>query len=367
MAEPAAPSAAPPTIERVAADGSQRHFPCKQCGGDLVFPPGATSLACPFCGGIEEIPLTPAAIREYALSDFVPSTKPTVGAGSGPFKDMECTGCGSRLEVPRETAVRPCPYCSGTLVARNEGEELIRPEAILPFIVKRDAAERAVRKWVESLWFAPNDLRRAVTFERFSSLYLPWWTFDSHTLTHYEGEAGYHYTVTVGSGDKRRTETRTRWEWRSGIVERFFDDLPVPGGTFREWGDSYQVQGVKPFEIAYIAGHSAAHYTRGPQEAWPDAKQRMDTAIASQCRGLIGGNTQRNVSISTAHRGVTYKLVLMPRWQGGFRYRGKNFQIVVNGQTGIVRGDRPWSWVKITCAVLAVSAVIVGLIIAFHR
>lgn len=361
MADEQAASAAP-TIDRAADDGRERHFPCKQCGADLVFPPGAKDLACPYCGTKEEIPLTEQAIREFAFSDYLPPNKATVTAGSGAFAEMECTGCGSRIEVPRDTAVRPCPYCGGTLMSKDVGEELIRPEAILPFAVKRDAAERAVQAWAKSLWFAPNDLRRNITFERFTSLYLPWWTFDSHTVSHYQGEAGHRYTVTVGSGKNRRTETRIRWERRSGVHERFFDDLPVPGSVFREWGDPYRLKEIRPFEPSYMAGHSASHYTRDPQQAWPDAKGRMESAISTDCHRLIGGDTQRNVRIATAHRGITYKLVLMPRWQGGFRYKGRTFQISVNGQTAVVKGDRPWSVAKITCAVIA-ALVLIGLIV----
>lgn len=363
--ETAAPAA--PTIDRAAADGRERHFPCKQCGADLIFPPGAQELSCPYCGTKEEIPLTEQAIREFAFSDFLPPKKTVGGADKGAFTEMACSGCGSRIEVPSDTAVRPCPYCAGTLIAKDVGEKQIRPEAVLPFVVKREAAERAVQAWVKGLWFAPSNLLRSITFERFTSLYLPWWTFDSHTLSHYQGEAGHRYTVSVGTGKNRRTETRIRWEWRSGVHERFFDDLVVPGGHFREWAAPYRLAEVKPYEPSYMAGHSAAHYTKDPQQAWPDAKQRMEAAISSDCHRLIGGDTQRNVRISTAHRGITYKLVLMPRWQGGFRYQGKNFQIVVNGQTGVVNGDRPWSKVKIALAVISVVALIAVVVILVNR
>ena len=42
----------------------------------------------------------------------------------------------------------------------------------------------------------------------------------------------------------------------------------------------------------------------------------------------------------------------MPVWIGSYRFGGKPYQIVVNGQTGEVEGDRPWSKWKIVLAVL---------------
>ena len=63
------------------------------------------------------------------------------------------------------------------------------------------------------------------------------------------------------------------------------------------------------------------------------------------------------------HRGITFKLVLLPRWQAGYRYRGQPFAVLVNGQTAVVEGDRPWSRWKIALTVLAGIAVIVVVVV----
>lgn len=347
----------------------ERSFPCSSCGADLVYQPGASELTCPYCQHREVIPRDGRSIREFALADYVPPPKP-IDTGRG-LVQMACVACAAQIEVPPETAAKPCPYCGGTLLAKTQSEAAAAAqaacEAILPFVIARDQAERAVQTWLQSLWFAPNDLRRAVTFERFTSLYQPWWTFDSHTLSHWSGEAGYHYTVSVGEGQNRRTEQRTRWVSREGVYEEFIDDLPVPAGEFREWRDGFDFQRLVPYEPSFLAGHSATTATRDPQRGWTDAKQRMEAQLAETCRQAVGGDTQRNVEVVTAHRAVTYKLILLPRWQGGFRYRGRAFVIAVNGQTGGVVGDRPYSTAKITLAVIAGLAVLAGLIYLFNR
>jgi hypothetical protein len=55
---------------------------------------------------------------------------------------------------------------------------------------------------------------------------------------------------------------------------------------------------------------------------------------------------------------LTFKHVLLPVWLAAYKYRGKTYRFVVNGQTGRVQGERPYSAFKITVAV------IIGLIIA---
>ena len=55
---------------------------------------------------------------------------------------------------------------------------------------------------------------------------------------------------------------------------------------------------------------------------------------------------------------VTFKHILLPVWLAAYKYRGKTYRFVVNGQSGKVQGERPWSAWKIAVAV------VLGLIVA---
>jgi hypothetical protein len=55
---------------------------------------------------------------------------------------------------------------------------------------------------------------------------------------------------------------------------------------------------------------------------------------------------------------TTFKHILLPVWLAAYKYRGKSYRFVVNGRTGRVQGERPYSAIKIAFAVIA------GLIIA---
>ena len=58
---------------------------------------------------------------------------------------------------------------------------------------------------------------------------------------------------------------------------------------------------------------------------------------------------------------IRFKHLLMPVWIGSYRFGGKPYQIVVNGQSGEVEGDRPWSVWKIVLAVLLTLMVVLVL------
>ena len=72
----------------------------------------------------------------------------------------------------------------------------------------------------------------------------------------------------------------------------------------------------------------------------------------------IGGDRQRITDIDTTVDDITFKHILLPVWLAAYKYRGKTYRFVVNGRTGRVQGERPWSAIKIAIAV------VIGLILA---
>jgi hypothetical protein len=40
-------------------------------------------------------------------------------------------------------------------------------------------------------------------------------------------------------------------------------------------------------------------------------------------------------------------------WISAYRYRDRTFRFIVNARTGQVQGERPWSVLKVTLAVIA--------------
>jgi len=60
---------------------------------------------------------------------------------------------------------------------------------------------------------------------------------------------------------------------------------------------------------------------------------------------------------------VAYKNALLPIWIAAYDYAGTPYRFIVNGVTGKASGKAPWSWVKITLAVLAVVAIVVAIMV----
>jgi hypothetical protein len=57
--------------------------------------------------------------------------------------------------------------------------------------------------------------------------------------------------------------------------------------------------------------------------------------------------------------------VLLPIWIAAYRYNGKPYQFLVNGQTGEVVGKAPWSFWKIFLFVTFLVSLVVGGIVIY--
>ncbi|MEM8486403.1 MAG: hypothetical protein AAF564_12700, partial [Bacteroidota bacterium] len=65
----------------------------------------------------------------------------------------------------------------------------------------------------------------------------------------------------------------------------------------------------------------------------------------------IGGDEQRILYKDTSYSNITFKHILLPIWISSYRYKGEIYRFMVNGQTGEVQGQRPWSKLKIAAAI----------------
>ncbi|MCX7645919.1 MAG: primosomal protein N' (replication factor Y) - superfamily II helicase, partial [Rhodobacteraceae bacterium] len=337
-------------------------FPCPACGADLRFDPASGDLACDHCGRHEALGQTHPGerIREIDIR---------AGLDSGlPDSDIElarwsrCPNCGAQVEFDPAVHALDCPFCATPVVADTGETRRIKPRGVVPFALTERQARAAMTAWLGSLWFAPDGLMEYARKGRsMQGIYVPFWTFDADTKSTYTGRRGDAYTdtelVTVRdaqgrSRTERRNVTRIRWTPASGRVARFFDDVLVLASRSLPQGHTdaltpWDLSRLVPYQPEYLAGFRAEGYTVPLEEGLKEARAYMDRMIERDVRFDIGGDRQEIHSIETQVSDVTFKHILLPVWLAAYRFRGRSYRFVVNGQTGKVKGERPWSAVKL--------------------
>jgi len=361
-----------------ASASAARVFPCTACGASLRFAPSVGRLTCPSCGTVNEPPAVDEQTRAetHEELDYLAHLHQQVGNEPEISPQLvDCPQCGAQTQFDPHVVAAVCAFCATPLVSvAAHAERRIRPRAVVPFALEPKGAQEVFRKWIAGRWFAPNALKDTVkAVQGVRGVYLPCWTFDARTTSQYTGQRGVDRIVRETRRDAQGnnvvvTRTETDWYFASGTVFQAFDDTLVPASrsipahlatVLQDW----DVSGMQPFSDDYVAGFTVEAYQVALEPAFVEAKAVFDAAIDRAVRADIGGNHQRVLSVSTRYDDVTFKHILLPAWICSYQFHGKTWRVVVNGQTGAVKGDRPWSAWKIGFAVLGV--VIVGTIVAW--
>lgn len=355
---------------------NQSEIICKNCSAKLKFAPGTTSLKCEYCGAENAIEIKQEAIEEIDFLTFIDNSYQA--AEKIEVATVSCNACGAETSMKENVVSDMCPFCANPLVVK-EGttRSILKPKSLLPFKIDGKKSLELFKSWINGLWWAPGNLKKYATqSEKLSGMYVPYWTYDTNTTSSYSGERGDDYqetetyTSTDSSGNEttqERTVTKTRWSYASGTVYDSFDDVLVLGSNtlprkISESLEPWDLENLIPFDEKFITGFKTESYQVDVKAGFEDAKTKMDPVIEQTIKKDIGGDHQQISSKSVSYNDITFKHILLPLWISAYRYNDKVYRFLINARTGEVQGERPYSWIKITAAILVGVAAIAAII-----
>jgi hypothetical protein len=332
---------AQPTFDDAPAPAGQGW--CPQCGAPL----DRGDKFCVACGTPQETPAPAAAAPEQ--------------------KRLRCESCGAQIAVDPGQRSYTCPFCESTYVVEFTPQESARqrPEFVIGFAIAPEQAQEAFRRWIASGgWFRPSDLRHAQVVDRLRGVYLPFWAFTMLAHSRWSASIGEYWwrTETYTTVENGKTVTRTRqvreteWWPLAGRHHEYHSGYLVSGsrGLVQQ-----EAEAVKPFHLAalkryepfYLAGWLSEEYSVQREAALELCKQEF----ARRERGLVAafmpGDTHSNLECATEFSQINSDLVLLPVYLLTYRYGGKPFRFLLNGQTGRCAGRRPISWWRVGLAI----------------
>ncbi|PJK11560.1 zinc ribbon domain-containing protein [Lysobacteraceae bacterium NML120232] len=373
---PPLPTQAPPQSTAIG-----KH-PCPECGGNLEWNARKQALVCPYCGTTADWQNAEAelgqSIVELDLEEALQNPAIASKNWGGARKEVKCQSCHAVSIFVDNRVAQRCDFCgSPAIVAHQDSGDTLTPQSILPFKVSDGQIRDLIRKWYRTRWFAPNRLKTAALTDTLHGIYLPYWTFDAHVDAHWRADAGYYYYETEhyrdSKGEQQTRQVRhTRWEPASGWLKHFFDDELVPGSNgvhqklLREVEPFPTRTDLKPYSPEYVRGWTVERYQTDLPTAATQSRKQMDAKLEALCIEQIPGDTYRDLEISAHYQGRTFKHILVPVWLVSYTYGSKTFQIVANGYTGQIAGERPYSWIKISIASL-LAILVLGIVVYLMR
>ena len=337
------------------------YIKCDNCGANLTFDPETQDLKCMHCGSIKSFEKSNAVSEIFIQEGFN-----QIENWDSSSKHYKCENCGAIVSLASNDAATFCPYCQTSHIVQFEDLDGLKPNAIYPYTIVKDTAVTNAKKWAKKRLFAPKSFKKNIKIDNVHGIYEPSFTFDSNTFSSYEGKIGKRYTRVVGSGKNRRTETYISWRRISGTFDVSYDDVFINASSdydenaFDKLVD-FKYENIKSYSTNYLSGFMAKRHEKSIQDAWNDAKDKMDKSIRVGILSKYSYDVVSYLNVSTIHNNVTYKYVLIPVYQLNYKYGKKRYSIYVNGETGKVMGKTPVSPLKVILTALLGLAAILGL------
>ncbi len=360
----------PPPVE-VLARGK---FACPACGAEAIWNPAKQALVCGFCGTVSPAKLETApggeeVIREHDLVGALRTIPDSRRGWQAEKTQVRCQNCNAISVFDPEKVGKRCDFCgSSSLIPYADVKEAFSPESLLAFKLAESQVRDAIREWYGSRWFAPSTLGTKALTDTLRGIYIPYWTFDAQARAHWTAESGYHYTETeyytdANGNQQSRSVQRTRWEFSSGDLEHFFDDELVAATkgvnpALLAKVEPFPTTQLVPYNPGFLAGWTVERYQIDLVAAAQRTRESMSAQLRSLCSRQVPGDTQRNLQVSADWSGQTFKHILVPVWLLAYDFNGKSFQVVVNGYTGGIAGERPYSFWKIFFLVAGILLVV---------
>ncbi len=334
---------------------------CPRCGGVMDFDPATGGLKCPYCDYEQEIKIEeeqPETAQEMSFADAENTENCNWGVEK---KTVLCKACGAESVYDVLEIAAVCPFCGSNQVMEASDKKTMAPGGVVPFRISDEQASQLFKNWIKGKFFCPKLAKESAKAKSFKGVYLPYWTFDTQTVSEYRADYGKDRRIRRGD----QVQIVTDWYATQGVYQAAFDDELVCATTNQ---NQSMLMGIEPYNTAdnksykpeYVAGFAAERYAIGVKEAWESAKRSMKSklhsSITQRIRSKYGADRVRNLIINTKYAGITYKYLLLPVWISSYTYNGTVYKFMVNGQTGKVSGRTPISVPKVIITIIGVIA-----------
>ena len=337
---------------------SAEFIKCENCGANMVFNPETQTLYCESCSSTKDFEkdrqVQELAIAEAFAKDEIYDNESAV---------YSCENCGANVVVNADEVSSKCPFCDTPFVVKNSNLRGIKPNAIFPFTIGKEKALHLAKANIKKRLFCPSKFKKSLTEESVKGMYVPCFTFDSNTISVYNGRVGETRTRTVRTRNGTRTETYVVWKNISGTIGKAFDDITVATSSILSQKAlnklmPFDYNTIAVYDKSYLSGFFANHYEKDVKTSWEEAKEQMSAIIRRSILSQYNCDKVDYLNVSTTYNETTYKYILMPVYYISYKYKKKLYTMYINGNTGKVYGKMPVSpWRVLIATILGVGAV----------
>lgn len=345
-------------------------FHCPQCDGVSAYNAENGGLTCTFCGFYEP-PAQEVVGKQAEAFEFTVETMERVAHGWGAErKELSCNRCAARTTFSTDMLTQTCPFCGSNQVVQVKApQDVLRPRFLIPFTVTAEECRKKTAVWLNDSWMVPKELNRLAHKTNYTPIYIPYWTFDATTQADWKAEVAHRVQKREYRNGKWENRTVTEWRWEKGRASVDFDDLLVRGSQhlsqlLLKKAGNYDIRALVPYDASFLAGIQAKAYDVDLDTGWEQGRHIMRAKTKDTCKKQATSQQMRNFSMTLAFKNENWRYILMPLYLATYQYGTESYQVLINGQTGELAGQRPVDWKKVLLVTggVLLPAVVLGLL-----
>lgn len=242
----------------------------------------------------------------------------------GIVDEIKCSHCGAPISFQPGELLATCKYCGYTVVIET-GQTFTFEHSLLLNAFDQVQVETRVRSWMREGFMKPSDLARKAKLTGRELIYLPFWVVSVEARSSYRGIF----------------ERISPAVMKEGVIEKDYDWLVLARKASEFPTREYQVplEGKIPFDFRRIEAFAKV---LNSEIAKDEAEEQAKAEIEGNHKFLAQQDVDKLIEMKTEIEIEETVYLHAPIWFIKYEYKGKDYQLIVDGATGVaVKGDIP--------------------------
>jgi hypothetical protein len=242
----------------------------------------------------------------------------------GVVEEIKCSHCGAPIAFEPGEILATCKYCGFTVVIET-GQTFTYEHSLLLNKYDPTQVEEQIREWMRGGFMKPSDLARKAKIAEKELIYLPFWVVSVEARSSYKGIF----------------ERITPAVAKEGAIEKDYDWLVLARKATEFPTREYEVplEGKIAFDFRRIEGFAKVFNSEIDKT---EAEEQAKAEIENNHRFLAQQDVDKIIEMRTEIKVEETVYLHAPIWFIKYDYKGKTYQLILDGSTGsVIRGDIP--------------------------
>jgi len=239
-------------------------------------------------------------------------------------QEITCSHCGAPISFEPGEIIATCKYCGYTVVIET-GKAFSLEHSMLQNKYDLTKIEEPIKNWMRAGFLKPSDLARKSKIMEKTLMYLPFWVVSVEAESDYKGIFERITPPVVKEG-----KIEKKYDWL--VLARKATNFPT-----REY--DVPLTGKIPYDFRKIEAFAKVLNSEiEKNEAAGLAKQQIE----EHHRFLAQQDVDRIIEMKNEIKIDQTVYLHAPIWFVKYEYKGKAYQLLIDGATGtVIKGDIP--------------------------